>query len=175
MRNLGNLSYSYTESQDVPIRTVKICLIGDPGTGKTTYVKRIMTGEYEHGYIPTMEVEVHSLKFRTADGPVRVKLWDIPGNEAPRGLRESYCEEADAFMMFFSYDFKEQDTYYKGARKWLEEAKKVLPNKRCLLVGNKVDAEKRFHCPDKVRWVSVKSGFNLYTVLEDLIGTRIIG
>lgn len=48
----------------------KLVLVGDGGVGKTTLVKRHITGEFTKGYVPTLGVEVKSLMFNTNYGPV---------------------------------------------------------------------------------------------------------
>lgn len=60
--------------QDIP--TFKCVLVGDGGTGKTTFVKRHMTGEFEKRYVATLGVEVHPLVFHTNRGPIRFNVWD---------------------------------------------------------------------------------------------------
>lgn len=59
---------------DIP--TFKCVLVGDGGTGKTTFVKRHMTGEFEKRYVATLGVEVHPLVFHTNRGPIRFNVWD---------------------------------------------------------------------------------------------------
>lgn len=46
----------------------KLVLVGDGGVGKTTFVKRHLTGEFEKKYIATLGVEVHPMVFHTSQG-----------------------------------------------------------------------------------------------------------
>lgn len=70
--------------------TFKVVLVGDGGVGKTTFVKRHISGEFEKRYIATMGVEVHPLKFFTNFGPIVMNVWDTAGQEKLGGLRDGY-------------------------------------------------------------------------------------
>lgn len=65
----------------------KVVLVGDGGVGKTTFIKRHISGEFEKKYIATQGVEVSSITFSTNHGPIRLNLWDTAGQEKLGGLR----------------------------------------------------------------------------------------
>jgi hypothetical protein len=65
--------------QDTP--EFKLILVGDGGVGKTTFVKRHLTGEFEKKYVATLGVEVHPLLFHTNRGPIKFNVWDTAGQE----------------------------------------------------------------------------------------------
>lgn len=100
--------------QEVP--TFKLVLVGDGGVGKitetalfvqnnslktlflgkTTFVKRHKTGEFEKKYVATLGVEVHPLEFTTNHGPIRFNVWDTAGQEKFGGLRDGYYIQVSA-------------------------------------------------------------------------------
>lgn len=49
--------------------------------GKTTFVKRHLTGEFEKKYNATVGVEVHPLQFQTNRGLIIYNVWDTAGQE----------------------------------------------------------------------------------------------
>ncbi len=72
------------------IPTFKVILVGGGGVGKTCFIKKHRTGEFEQKYNATMGVEVHPLKFHTNKGPVIFNIWDTAGQEVFRGLGDGY-------------------------------------------------------------------------------------
>ena len=80
----------------------KLMLVGDGGVGKTAFFIRLLTGEFEWNYTPTVGVEVcllfvvlflnhslqqiHPLKFQTTKGEICFDVWDTAGQEKYRGL-----------------------------------------------------------------------------------------
>ena len=68
----------------------KLVMVGDGGVGKTTYVKRHRTGEFEKVYEPTKGVNVSYIPFYTNRGSVLFEVWDTAGQEKLGKLREVY-------------------------------------------------------------------------------------
>jgi len=147
--------------------TFKLILIGDGGTGKTTFVKRHLTGEFEKKYIPTLGVEVHPLTFHTNCGPIVFNCWDTAGQEKFGGLRDGYYIQGQAAIILF--DVTSRMTY-KNVPNWHRDVVRVCENIPIVLCGNKVDLKDRkvkakqitFHRKRNLQYydISAKSNYN---------------
>lgn len=118
----------------------KLVLIGDGGVGKTTFVKRHLTGEFEKRYIATLGVEVHPLTFFTSRGAILFNVWDTAGQEKLSGLRDGYYIGGNCGIIMF--DVSSRITY-KNVPKWYKDLVRVCDNIPIVLVGNKVDVKER--------------------------------
>jgi len=151
--------------QEIP--TFKLILVGDGGTGKTTFVKRHLTGEFEKKYVATLGVEVHPLVFHTNRGPIRFNVWDTAGQEKFGGLRDGYYIQGQAAIIMF--DVTSRMTY-KNVPNWHRDLVRVCENIPIVLCGNKVDIKDRkvkpkqitFHRKKNLQYydISAKSNYN---------------
>ena len=96
----------------------KLILVGDGGVGKTTFVKRHLTGEFEKKYVATLGVEVHPLLFHTNRGPIKFNVWDTAGQERFGGLRDGYYIQGQCAIIMF--DVTSRITY-KNVPNWHRE------------------------------------------------------
>jgi GTP-binding nuclear protein Ran len=146
----------------------KLVLVGDGGVGKTTFVKRHQTGEFERKYVPTIGVQVSSLELQTTQGPIRFSIWDTAGQERFGGLREGYYLEASCAIIMFDVT---APTTYKSVGNWHRDLTRVCPGIPIVLVGNKVDVRDRkvpakrvtFHKRTNLRYFesSAKSNYHI--------------
>ncbi|KAJ6251591.1 gtp-binding nuclear protein ran [Anaeramoeba flamelloides] len=147
--------------------TFKIVLVGDGGVGKTTFVKRHLTGEFRKEYIATVGVEVHPLVFYTNRGPICFNVWDTAGQERFGGLRDGYYIGGHAAIVMF--DVTSRDTY-KNVSVWYRDIVRVCETIPMVLVGNKCDIKDRkvrakqiiFHRRKNIPYydISAKSNYN---------------
>jgi len=145
----------------------KLILVGDGGVGKTTFVKRHLTGEFEKKYVATLGAEVHPLVFHTSMGKIKFNVWDTAGQEKFAGLRDGYYIEATCGIIMF--DVTSRITY-KSVPSWHRDLVRVCENIPIVLVGNKVDMKERkvktkqitFHRKKNLQYydISAKSNYN---------------
>ena len=112
----------------------KLILVGDGGVGKTTFVKRHLTGEFEKKYVATLGVEVHPLEFHTNRGKLKFNVWDTAGQEKFGGLRDGYYIQGQCAIIMF--DVTSRITY-KSVPNWHRDLTRVCENIPIVLVGNK--------------------------------------
>lgn len=127
-------------AQQIEIPTFKCVLVGDGGTGKTTFVKRHLTGEFEKKYVATLGVEVHPLIFHTNRGPIRFNVWDTAGQEKFGGLRDGYYIQGQCAVIMFDVTSR---VTYKNVPNWHRDLVRVCENIPIVLCGNKVDIKDR--------------------------------
>jgi GTP-binding nuclear protein Ran len=148
----------------------KLVLVGDGGTGKSSFVKFVTSGQFDCRYIATLGSELTPWTC----GPIHFTIWDTAGQEKFGGLRDGYYIEADAVLIFFSQTSK---LSYKNIKNWYSNVRKVCgPNKPVIICGNKLDAVKEEEImeakiPDTTAYfaISSKTGKNVDNLINCLV------
>jgi GTP-binding nuclear protein Ran len=161
------MSHGNNSSIEGCVAFFKLILVGDGGTGKTTFVKRHLTGDFEKRYIATVGVDVHPLTFFTSRGKICFNCWDTAGQEKFGGLRDGYYIQGDCAIIMFEVTSRQT---YRNVPNWHRDITRVCDNIPIVLVGNKVDAPDRqvkakmitFHRRKNLQYydISAKSNYN---------------
>jgi len=168
---------SHEEAQ----HTFKLVLVGDGGVGKTTFVKRHLTGEFEKKYIATIGVEVHPLTFHTNAGLICFNVWDTAGQEKFGGLRDGYYIKGQCAIIMF--DVTSRITY-RNVSSWHKDLMRVCSRIPMVLCGNKVDVKERkvkpkqitFHRKKNIQYFEISAKSNYHFERPFLyLGRKLLG
>jgi small GTP-binding protein len=139
-------------------KAVKIALIGSAGIGKSSLGHYLTNQGFDREYVSTIGVDmmnayVHNEKFK-------ISFWDLAGLERFQGIIESFINTSDCLAFCFSvYDPLSVDQMKKRYAYCKE--KKMLENKRIIVVALKTDLEHR--CLDMGLHFANKHGFTFFT------------
>ena len=142
-------------------KSYKILIIGDGGVGKTTYVKRLRTGEFTKRYVATLGVEVHPLQFETTKGTRVLNMWDCSGREKFGGLRDGYYIKADGVIFMFDHTSK---TTFNNLGKWIKDVHRVTGNIPMVVCGNKFDIKDRIVKAKEIQDKITSHGVQYYSI-----------
>jgi len=145
MADSGGPRYSRRRPGSDYDHLLKVILVGDEGTGKSSLMSRYCDNVFHFTYISTIGVD---FKIRTLDldvddvaSKVKIQMWDTAGQERFASITSSFYRGADAVLVV--YDVGCPSTFVH-TRKWLEACTSVCDdtaNSRLVkvLIGNKAD------------------------------------
>ncbi|MFX1450228.1 MAG: Rab family GTPase, partial [Promethearchaeota archaeon] len=118
----------------------KICIVGDPGVGKTSLILRYIENKFKENYIPTLGVEFLTKKINVGKEAIETNLiiWDIGGQHKWQTKLHLYLQGADGAIII--YDITRRSTF-QNLENWVTNIKKIAGEVPYLFVGNKKDLE----------------------------------
>ena len=167
--------------KNVEEEEIKVILVGEMGTGKTSLINTAMGVPFKEGAEITTSTASFVTKIIKIDGkPYSINLWDTIGQEKFRSLTKIFIK--DSKIVIFVYDITRLKTFEELDKHWFKEIHEVLGDEPILgIVGNKQDlfvreqvkqeiAEK--YAEDKnvsFKLTSAKNPLSFNSFLEDLI------
>lgn len=147
----------------VQVQHYKVIVCGASNTGKTSFVQRFISGNFDKKYNPTLGVEVHPLIFNTNKGPIQFNAWDCAGSDEWKGLGKNYYINAHCAIVFVDdpLDRSSGGSVY-GDEEWkqyIEDLRAIKHDLPIVLVRNKVD-------------LHMHSGWNWSLVARDEVASK---
>jgi GTP-binding nuclear protein Ran len=150
------------------MESFKIIIAGDAGTGKTSYVARLLGKDFTQRYDPTFGVDVHPVSFTSSDPTcptICFNVWDTAGQERFSDNAEAYYKGASAAFLFLDVTSVQSLENIKIWRDKISKVNKTIPFVIC---ANKVDIKRQSVKPEDIAQlglpfyeISVKSGENV--------------
>jgi len=117
----------------------KICVVGNGGVGKTSMVLRYCENSFKESYMMTIGSNFSTKTVELANYPqlqVKLQLWDLAGQKHFSFVRPPFYRGATGIIYVFDLTRRSS---FADLLEWREEVEKVIGQKPCLVVGNKLD------------------------------------
>lgn len=85
----------------------KICMLGGFSVGKTSLVKRFVTGQFSDKYHTTIGVKIDQKSLSVDDTELLLVLWDIYGEDDFQKVRASYLQGSAGYLLVIDGTRKE--------------------------------------------------------------------
>ncbi len=77
----------------------KICMMGAPGVGKTSLVRRYVDSVFSDKYLSTIGVKIDRKTVELEDATLNLMLWDLQGEERYQWVRMQYLKGASGYIL----------------------------------------------------------------------------
>jgi small GTP-binding protein len=77
----------------------KICMMGAPGVGKTSLVRRFVDSVFSDKYLSTIGVKIDRKTVEVDDHTLNLMLWDLQGEERYQWVRMQYLRGAAGYIL----------------------------------------------------------------------------
>ncbi len=117
----------------------KICVVGNGGVGKTSMVLRYCENAFKESYLMTIGSNFSTKTVELANHPelqIKLQLWDLAGQKHFSFVRPPFYRGATGIIYVFDLTRRSS---FADLLEWRDEVEKVIGQKPCILVGNKLD------------------------------------
>lgn len=158
---------------------LKMVILGDVDTGKTTLVRRFIKDVFNPDCMSTIGIDFRTRDYKLDGSELKLMIWDFAGQERFHYMFPEYLYGALGGILM--YDITNYSSFSRIGKflSLVQETNKSLP---ILLIGSKLDLEDFREVPTEVGWrvakamglngfleCSSKTGENIDLVLETLM------
>ena len=122
------------------IPVLKVLIVGNGTVGKTSLVRRYCEGSFTSSRIATIGVDFQTKLVDLPSGQVKLSIWDLAGQERFAVMRPGFYKGGRSAALVF--DVTAPQTL-EDLPRWREELVGVVPNVPSIVIGNKIDLERK--------------------------------
>ncbi|KAH0795852.1 Ras-related protein Rab-22A [Histomonas meleagridis] len=115
---------------------IKIVLLGDAGTGKSSLLTRWADDRYDPSLKSTIGVAFRNVSFEFQSEQHEIQIWDTAGQETFRSTSPLYCRNAYSAMIVYDITSKSS---FNSLEEWIQILRSDGNEIPFVLVGNKSD------------------------------------
>jgi len=130
---------------------LKIAMMGDSGTGKTSFMVKYVSSERNEKYVQTVGISCKDKVIRIKGAKIAFSIWDFGGHQQFTDIVPIACQDATAILIMF--DLTRRSTL-NSVMDWYQQARQYNPSAILVLVGTKFDHF--IHLPRDIQSTIVK-------------------
>ncbi|EDR25138.1 small GTPase rabi, putative [Entamoeba dispar SAW760] len=120
-------------------RGIKVVLVGDSFTGKTSLIQRLVTDDYLDTHLSTVVSSCFQKTIHLSDRDMNINIWDTAGQERFRSLASNFFRDAQGIIICYDVTSPKSLT---SIPMWINEKEnKAEDNVIWMLVGCKSDQQ----------------------------------
>ena len=162
-------------------RDLKLIIVGDSGTGKTSFVNKYILNKFAETYSPTIASQFSYKIIKIDDVIYRLQFWDIAGQDRNPETTGIFCKDTKGIVLCCEVN---NNVTRENTIKWKESIEKnidikeipiILIENKCDLLGNeendyntKIDSLKNFGEQNNINKCFRTSALNGYGVEESI-------
>ncbi|KAL3688247.1 hypothetical protein R1sor_014556 [Riccia sorocarpa] len=128
-------SHSCPQEADDTV-VVKVSMVGDCQTGKTSFMLNYVASQKNEDYVQTAGVNSMEKIFRVQNANIALSICDIGGHRQFSSMMPLVCKDSDAILLTF--DLTRRSTLY-SVKQWFVQVRNCNKSAIIILVGTKYD------------------------------------
>ena len=118
-------------------KALKLSLIGDAQTGKTSIINRFVDNEFNINMVSTTGIDKKEVSMKMKDdNEIKLIIWDTAGQERFNSISSTMVKNCHGIIICFAINNIES---FKNVINWLQDVREISRNIPVVLFGNKCD------------------------------------
>jgi small GTP-binding protein len=126
------------EGEKQALNEVKVLLVGDGSSGKTSLVKQLRGETFDKNESQTHGININPWEITAGDKELKIRLWDFGGQEIMHATHQFFLSKRSLYILVLD-GRKDEKTEY-----WLNHIKTFGGDSPVLVVLNKIDENPGF-------------------------------
>lgn len=128
----------HLDGQKRPLNEAKMVLVGQGNVGKTSLVRRLVTGTYDPWEPKTEGIAIRPWQIQVNDTNVQLNVWDFGGQEIMHATHQFFLTKRTLYLLVLDSRLSEEENRLEY---WLKMIQSFGGDSPIIIVANKTDQQ----------------------------------